>query len=147
MPAAVLTSSTRDEFLSDEAQSEGDLDLRVEVAEMRVLDRYREDHEGSLQWYWDGDIDATRSVELHGYRTDADGNFDEAASDDELVRRLRIVIASVVEWTIRQDEVRLISRERVGQKSATYRDAPRLPSSVFHPLRHYDETDVVGGLL
>lgn len=142
----ILTSSQYDELLSDEAQSEGDIDLRVEVAELLVVDRYRTSRKGSLEWYYDGQLDSSGTVKLAGYREDDTGTFDAQASDEDLTRRLRIVIAKVVEWILQRDELEALESESVGQKSAAYADLPKLPSRLFRLLKPYDDREPIGGL-
>jgi hypothetical protein len=141
----ILTQSQYDELLSDEVQSEGDVDLRVETAEKRVVDHYRRDREGSLDWYYAGELDPTASVRLVGYRED-NGTFDAQASDEDLTRRLRIVIAKVVEWTYQRDDIEHIQREMKGQSSVSYADLPQLPSRLFRLLDPYDESEPVSGI-
>lgn len=140
----ILTDAHYD-LLSAEARDAGDIDQRVELAEMRVVDRYREDRRGSLAWYFDGKIDPTLRVRLWGVVTDDEGRIDTAESDDELLRRLRLVIASVVEWELQRDDIEHLQREMKGQSSASYADLPALPSRLFRPLDQYDETPTVGG--
>jgi hypothetical protein len=142
----ILTQEKQVELLSDEVQSEADIDLRVEIAEMRVVDRYRRDREGSLDWYYAGELDPTATVRLVGYREDEDNVFDAQASDEDLTRRLRIVIAKVVEWTHQREDIEHIQREMKGQSSVSYTDLPQLPARLFRLLDPYDESEPVSGI-
>ena len=136
----ILTSSYYD-LLDDETQSRDDVDQRVELAEYKVVGRYREGREGSLQWYWEGALDPTQNVHLWGWEEDSSGDFDASASDDELVRRLRLVIAAVTDWSLEYEQRAQLGSEGVGARSVSYADAPTIPSRLFRPLAPYDETE------
>lgn len=132
-------------LLSEQARSQKNIRTRVELAEIRVLGRYKEDHDGALDWYFEGRLDPSINVDLYGYREDADGNFDPQASNDELVRRLRLVVAQVVNWSVRQEQTTFLDRERVGQKAVAYSDVPEVPTRLFQPLNDYDEREPFHG--
>jgi hypothetical protein len=146
MAGEILSTSEYDEFLSDEAQSEGDIDLRVELAEIKVVDRYRESRENALAWYFEGELDPTAEVRLVGWATEPDGTVDVQRVDDELLRRLRLVIAEVVEWSLDYETHAHLDSETVGSKSVSYADAPTIPSRLFRLLRRFDEREPVSGL-
>lgn len=141
----ILTQAQYDELLSSEAQAAGDTDLRVELAEIRVIGRYREEREGALTWYYEGKVDPTLNVRLFGFREAEDGTIDLEASSQELVRSLRLVISSIVNWRYRQEETQMIDRERVGQKAVAYGDVEEVPSRLFQPLDEYDERQPFSG--
>ncbi|AUO79090.1 hypothetical protein [Salinibacter phage M8CR30-4] len=143
--AEILSQSAQDELLSSKAQAAGDLAVRVELAEIRVLGRYKEDRDAALDWYFEGRLDPSINVDLYGYREDEDGNFDPEASNDELVRRLRLVVAQVVNWSVRQEQTTFLDRERVGQKAVAYSDVPEVPTRLFQPLNDYDEREPFHG--
>jgi len=132
-------------LLSEQARSQKDIRKRVELAEIRVLGRYKEDRDAALDWYFEGRLDPSINVDLYGYREDANGNFDPEASNDELVRRLRLVVAQVVNWSVRQEQTTFLDRERVGQKAVAYSDVPEVPTRLFQPLNDYDEREPFHG--
>ena len=96
--ADILTSTDYDDFLSDEVQNRSDLDLLVDRAEIRVVDRYRNTRpltENTLRFdAFDGDPGV---VMLYGWAEDSNGNPDTTEMPTELVKRLRLVIATIVE--------------------------------------------------
>jgi len=144
--AEILTQSAQDDLLTSEAKATENLAVKVERAEIRVLGRYKEDREDSLAWYYDGELDPSSTVKLAGYVEADDGTIDTQASDDELVRRLRLVVASVVNWGVREEQTTFLDRERVGQKAVAYSDVATLPTRLFQPLREFDESEPISGL-
>jgi hypothetical protein len=134
----ILTSSQYDELLSDDVRNLSDLDVRVEKAEYRVLNKYRQRHGVDAPLRFDSEVPGL--VMLSGYATDDNGDPDTAAMDDELLRRLRLVIADVVEWRYDYEQIEDIDSEAVGERSATYSDVPELPSRLFSPLDKFDHS-------
>lgn len=139
----ILTSSDYDTFLSDDVQSQSDIDLRVDRAEWAVVDRYRahEEDDSLLR----SDAFEPQPVMLEGWEEDADGNPDTSAMDDDLVQRLRAVIADVVEHTLAREDQKGVKSTSQGSRSVSYEDMASLPSYLFRPLRQYDMTEPVSG--
>jgi len=133
-------------LLSEEARSQEDIRKRIDLAEIKVVDRYRESRENALAWYFEGELDPTAEVRLVGWATESDGTVDVQRVDDELLRRLRLVIAEVVEWSLQYEETEMLDSESVGSKSVSYADAPTIPTRLFRPLRRFDEREPVSGL-
>jgi len=140
----LLPTSEYDTFLPDEVQQADRLDLRVEKAEMVVVGRYRDRAAASsTPMYF---TDTTRDiVELRGWREADDGTPDTEAMPDDLVRRLRIVVADVVEWQLDYEDKAGITRVNQGSRSVTY-DLSALPSRLFQPLEKYDTREPFSGL-
>jgi len=133
----ILTSSEWDTWLTDDVQSQSDLDLRVWRAEQKVIQRYTEHEPGSA----DAVREDTRStwVQLLDWEEDANGDPDVAAMPEDLVTALRDSIARIVtHWHEAPDGD--IKSKSVGSRSVTYDDqADALPRSVYRPLRPYDD--------
>jgi len=138
--ADILTSDHFD-LLSDEARERSDLQILVEQAEIKVIDRYREVRPDSG---FDYDIDGDpleHDVQLDGWREDDQDRPDTDAMDDDLVRRLRLEIAKLVNhWVdIPDDYVESVSE---GDRSVSYREIDEVPDDFGSLLRRYDERDV-----
>jgi len=145
----ILTDDTWSEYLSDEAQKASRLRIRVDVAEARVVDRYREKaaaYDSNL--YFDESLanEGPDVVRLDGWEEESDGTPDVDAMPDKLVRHLRIVIAAVVEWRLDREQHDQVSRISQGSRSKTWdNDAPPLPSRLFRPLENFDEREPLSG--
>lgn len=137
----ILTSSHYD-LLSDEAQARSDLDALVETAEMKVIDRYREVRpDDQVEDYFGGTITG-EAIQLDGWQEDDQGNPDTEAMNSDLVRRLRLTIARVVDHEAESPDGNVSSMSQ-GDKSVNYsEDAGEMDSSVFSLLRRYDQRDV-----
>ena len=138
--ADILTSDHFD-LLSDDAQSRSDLSILVEQAEMKVIDRYREVRPGDeVEDFFGGSIEG-HAVQLDGWREKDDGTPDTAAMDDDLVRRLRLEIAGLVNhWVdIPDDYIDSVSE---GGRSVSYRETDQVSDDFGSLLRRYDERDV-----
>jgi len=131
----ILTTSAQPNYLSSEAFQADELELMVDRAERKVLGRYREHHRDSLilDAHFDNDI------RLSGYVEANDGTIDLNESDDKLIDALRAAVAAIVEfWVDKPDEAEHIESKSQGSRSVSFRQRD-LPSSVFSPLRPYDE--------
>lgn len=138
-----ILTSTHYDLLNDEVQSLSDIDLRVEQAEMILIERYRQNEAIEDPLVFDGPQGLVR---IDGWKEDSNGNPDTNEMDQDLVRRLRIVTKNIVQWIYEQEKTEKIKSENVGQKSATYRDnIPSLPSRIFRPLDKYDNRKPFGG--
>lgn len=138
----ILTSSEYSNYLSQEAQNASQLDLRVQKAEIYVITRYRAEQATPLTF----DFDATEGdVLLEGWAEDANGDPDTAAMPDDLVDRLRIVIADVVEYRLQEEDREGVQSISQGDKSRSYEKTVSLPSRLFLPLERYDEREGVTG--
>lgn len=144
--ADILTSTDYDDFLSDEVQNRSDLDLLVDRAEIRVVDRYRNTRpltENTLRFdAFDGDPGV---VMLYGWAEDSNGNPDTTEMPTELVKRLRLVIATIVERMHEHEERDGVDSLSQGDRSISYGDFPEVPTSVFQPLDKYDEREPFSG--
>lgn len=136
----ILTSDHYDDFLSDDVQQRKDLQLLVNRAEIRVVDRYRNTRpltESTLRFdAFDGDPGV---VMLHGWEEDSNGNPDTTAMDAELVNRLRLVIATVVGRMHEHQEREGVESLSQGDRSVTYGDFTEVPTAAFQPLDKYDK--------
>jgi hypothetical protein len=139
----ILPNSEYDNFLSDELQNLSDIDLRVEKAEYRVIEKYRQRHAIDAPLYFDGT--SAGIVMLDGYEENDQGEPDTAEMPDDLVRRLRIVIADVVEHARKHEQTEGIDSESLGERSASYSNLPSLPQRLFRPLDKYDHTRSITG--
>lgn len=136
----LLAGDALEEWLDGEVAADDSLRRLVRRAERKVIDRYRQKKHGS-----DPPLDSFRStahlrpVRLEGWKETDDGTPDVDAMPDDLVRRLRDVIARIVtHWANAPDsDVESVSQ---GSKSVSYsKDAGHLPRSVWEPLRPYDD--------
>jgi hypothetical protein len=138
----ILTSSEYSNYLSQEAQGASQLDLRVQKAEIYVITRYRAEQETPLTF----SFDATEGdVLLEDWEEDASGDPDVSAMDNDLVDRLRIVIADVVEYRLQEEEREGVQSVSQGDKSRSYEKTVDLPSRLFFPLEKYDQREGVTG--
>jgi hypothetical protein len=138
----ILTSSEYSNYLSQEAQGASQLDLRVQKAEIYVITRYRAEQETPLTF----SFDATEGdVLLEGWEEDASGDPDVSAMDNDLVDRLRIVIADVVEYRLQEGKREGVQSVSQGDKSRSYEKTVDLPSRLFFPLEKYDQREGVTG--
>jgi hypothetical protein len=64
---------------------------------------------------------------------------------DDLVDRLRIVIADVVEYRLQEEEREGVQSVSQGDKSRSYEKTVDLPSRLFFPLEKYDQREGVTG--
>ncbi|MCS3707186.1 hypothetical protein GGP62_002173 [Salinibacter ruber] len=140
---------TRDvwpEYLSEEAMREDPTETMrlAEEAERRVIGRYREvsartDDPLAFDTY--GDV-YHGDVQLDGFaEKDSSEQIDLEESDERLLDALRAAVANVIEWHAgRPDEAEHISRLDQGERRVDFRDKD-LPSSVFSPLRPFDDRD------
>lgn len=148
----LLTHSHLGKYLRDDVVqtfSEGRLSVLIDRAEMRVVSRYREEAAlADSSMYFDDPLGAETSpgiVQLRGWAETDDGTPDVDAMPDELVKRLRMVVAAVVEWRYDQEDTERIESESVGGRSVSYRDTPTVPSRLFTPLDKYDERHPFSG--
>jgi hypothetical protein len=160
----ILTQDVQDRYLTDKALNSSDLTLLIERAEVQTINRYRETRpEGRFQIEGiDGEV-LEDDVQLEGFvGPSGDGTgmmgmgplyphnspavdinvIDIGASDDRLVRALRATVARIVEfWVDRPDQAAHVARLDQGERRVDFRDKD-LPSSVYAPLRRFDERDV-----
>jgi hypothetical protein len=148
----ILTQDHFSEYLRDglvQALADNRLHLRIDHAEMRVVSRYREEAAlADSSMYFDDPLGAETSpgiVQLRGWAETDDGTPDVDAMPDELVKRLRMVIAAVVEWRYDQEDTERIESESKGSVSVSYRDSPSVPTRLFTPLDKYDERHPFSG--
>jgi len=147
--AEILTTTSQEELLSGETLTRDDLPRRVERAEARVVGRYREKsalREGPL--YFTEPLGSETSpgvVQLRGWAEADDGTPDTNTMPDGLVRRLRLVIADVVEHELTYDETEALDSESVGSKSVSFKDLDDMPTRLFQPLDKYDTRAPLGG--
>jgi len=140
--SSILTGGSVTELLSEEALDRADIKARIERAEMRVVGRYRE--KSALRdspLFFDEPIGAETSpgiVQLRGWAETDSGEPDIEAMPDGLVRRLRVVIAQVVQWGVKREETEQVDSESIGSKSTSYKDLQDLPTRLFQPLDKYD---------
>jgi hypothetical protein len=138
----ILTSSEYSNYLSQEAQGASQLDQRVQKAEIYVITRYRAEQETPLTF----SFDATEGdVLLEDWEEDASGDPDVPAMPDDLVDRLRIVIADVVEYRLQEEEREGVQSVSQGDKSRSYEKTVDLPSRLFFPLEKYDQREGITG--
>jgi len=138
----ILTSSEYSNYLGQEAQNASQLDLRVQKAEIYVITRYRAERETPLTF----DFDATDGeVLLEGWEEADDGTPQPSEMPDDLVDRLRIVIADVVEYRLREEEREGIQSVSQGDRSKSYEKTVNLPSRLFQPLERYDQREGITG--
>jgi len=136
----ILIPSEFDTWLSDAVQSQSDLELTVYRAEEKVIDRYREEGpDDELVTATGADTFETAVVMLDGWEEDSNGDPLVDQMPDKLVTALRDSISRVVtHWHDAPD--RDVQSKSVGSRSVTYRDqADKLPRSVYHPLRPFDD--------
>lgn len=145
----ILTDGSAVELLSEEALGRADIQRRVERAEMRVVGRYREKaalRESPL--YFTEPLGSETSpgiVQLRGWAETDSGKPDTDAMPNGLVRRLRVVIAEVIQWEVDRDETAHLDSESVGSKSVSYADTEDVPSRLFQPLDKYDTRAPING--
>lgn len=133
----ILTSDTHDDWLSDDVQSDENLERTVDRAEQKVIDRYRERTRGPAGALWGPTQEVV--VQLVGWEEAEDGTPDIGAMPEDLVRRLRDCIARIVTHWV-QSPSGDVQRKMVGSRSVTYdKDAGGLPHSAYAPLRPYDD--------
>lgn len=133
MASTILPSGEYNNFFDDTPS-----DLRVEKAEMMVIEKYREDVGVDSPMNFSGT--SAGVVKLSGYEEDSNGDPDVQAMPDDLVRRLRIVISDVVKWDRKHEEQEALDSRSVGKESKSYGSNPSLPSRLFRPLDKYDHT-------
>jgi hypothetical protein len=132
-------------LLSDEAQTRSDLDDLIQKAEWHVVDRYREVRpaQGYHRPVLDGSAEAGMgAVQLRGWAEGADGKPDTAEMDAGLLRRLRIVIATLVDAWVEADRPTGIQSVTQGARRVTYFDpsqTPDVPAGLYRPLRPFDD--------
>lgn len=139
MTPQILTSDEQPDFLSEEAQNASRLDLMVVRAENKILDRYREVRPDEQVADYFGESIEGPTVQLHGWLEEEQDNPDLDAMEDELVFALRDATARIVEFWVSKPDQHVESRSQ-GARSASFRDKD-LPSSVYAPLRPYDERE------
>jgi hypothetical protein len=138
----ILTDDVVTKYLPDSITGRDDLDQRVRKAEMYVITRYRAEREAALTF----DFDATEGeVLLEGWEETEDGTPDVSAMPDDLLDRLRIVIADVVEYRLQEEEREGVQSVSQGDKSRSYEKTVSLPSRLFVPLEKYDQREGVTG--
>jgi hypothetical protein len=161
----ILTQDVQDDYLTNEALNSSDLTLLIERAEVKTINRYRETRpEGRFQIEGIDGEPLEEDVQLDGFVEPSGGGagmmgigplyphnspestgpkiIDLQASDERLVRALRATVARIVEfWVDKPDEAEHISRLDQGERRVDFRDKD-LPSSVYAPLRRFDQRDV-----
>jgi len=115
----------------------------AEQAERTVLDRYRETRpDGRFQIEGIDGEPLEEDVQLDGFVEDDQDNIDLDRTADALLDALRATVGAIVDWHLdRPDEAEHIEERSQGDRSVTFRDED-LPSSVYQPLRRFDERDV-----
>mgnify|MGYP000261684435 CR=1 FL=1 len=146
----IFTASAFSQYLSDEVQSADRLPMRAEIAEARVVHRYREQAAAyDSEMFFDEPLTAEGNpgvVRLNGWEETEDGTPDVEAMDDDLVRRLRIVIAQVMEWRYEHEAREGVESKSQGSRSVSYDTSePSLPTRLFQPLQKYDEREPFSG--
>lgn len=132
----ILTASSQTDYLTDEAYQHSELELLIQKAERKVLNRYREVAGRSDDLILEDHYDS--GIRLDGYVEADDETIDLQESDAALVDSLRAAVANIVEfWVDKPDEAEHVSRRVQGDRTVEFRDAA-LPSSVFAPLRSWD---------
>ena len=146
---SIFTGGSASGLLSEEALDRADIKARIERAEMRVVGRYRE--KSALRdspLFFDEPIGAETSpgiVQLRGWAETDSGKPDIEAMPDGLVKRLRVVVAQVVEWSIKREDTEEVASESVGSKSVSFKDLDDMPTRLFQPLDKYDTRAPLGG--
>lgn len=130
----ILTTDVQPQYLTDEAFNADELELIVDRAERKVVDRYREIDARSDDLVRDVHYDA--DVRLDGWAETDEGDPDVDAMDDGLLDALRTTIALVVEHVADKPDEH-VSRLRQGERTVEFRDKD-LPSNVYRPLDRFD---------
>jgi hypothetical protein len=135
----ILVSDAQPDYLTSEAQNADELELMIDRAERKVLNRYREvgpARDLILDVHYDSDI------QLDGYVEDDQGNPDLQEMDAGLLDALRAAIAAIVEFEVdRPDEAEHVDSMSQGDRQVSFKDKS-LPSSVFSPLRSFGRRSV-----
>jgi len=138
----ILTDDAVTTYLPDSITSRDDLDQRVRKAEIYVITRYRAEREAALTF----DFDATEGeVLLEGWAETNDGTPQPSEMPDDLVDRLRIVIADVVEYRLQEEDREGLQSVSQGDRSKSYEKTVSLPSRLFQPLERYDQREGITG--
>jgi hypothetical protein len=135
-----LLTADHYDLLPAEAQTRADLEILVERAEMRWIDRYREVRPSrvveSLDTYDYDRLPSDKDVQLAGWaevtqeQIDAGTNPDGTelgdpninTMDSDLLRRLRLAIVMQVQIWIEEEDAEGIQSIRQGDRSVTYLD-------------------------
>jgi hypothetical protein len=129
-------------YLSDEAREAGRTQVRIEKAEAYVITRYRAEREAALTF----DFDATEGeVLLEGWEELDDGTPDPDAMPDQLVDRLAMVTADVVEYRLKEEDREGLQSVSQGGRSKSFEETVDLPSRLFMPLERFDQREGVTG--
>ena len=138
--ASILTSQHYDDFLSDEAQSAGDLDARVDVAEMSAVETFRDEYATVGVRYFENST--AGAVTLDGWATDDSGNPDPTEMPEDLVFLLRQYIADIVEHELEAEEQSGVDSVSQGDRSVSYSGDPDLSSRALRVLEsRYDYSE------
>jgi len=138
----ILTDDAVTKYLPGSITGRDDLDRRVRKAEMYVITRYRAERETALTF----DFDATEGdVLLEGWEETDDGTPQPSEMPDDLVERLRIVIADVVEYRLQEEDREGVQSVSQGDRSVSYEKTVSLPSRLFQPLERYDQREGITG--
>lgn len=140
----ILTPDSQSSYLSEDAYNADGLDELINEAETRVVDRFRGRYIDAPLTFDDAGV-VPDTVLLYGWEEDDQGTPDIGAMPDELVHRLRMVIANVVEHWLDREDTKKYRREAAGSKRFFYRDLPSTPSEAFQPLEPYDQSEPIGG--
>mgnify|MGYP000647889191 CR=1 FL=1 len=117
-------------------------DRIVDRAERTIIERYREidacckpDY---IDDYFNGDL-SRGTVQLSGWREEADGTPDVDAMPDRLVDALRDAIARLVEHRLTAPERGVVSESRGGRSRSYASRSSGVPPPVYAPLRPFDD--------
>jgi len=138
----ILSPSYYGDLLSDAIRDRSDLDEIVEKAEYYVVDRYRAHSRTTYGLRFAGH---PFPVMLDGWAETDNGNPDTGAMPQDLVRRLRIVIADVVAWRIKLEQQEGMESISQGSESVSFSELDQLPSRLFRPLDKYDDSEPFSG--
>jgi hypothetical protein len=134
--STLLSPDQYDPFLPEDLRAAPRIDHHVGRAEQIVLDRYREPAYTPMAFRFSQTADAP--VQLDGYAETASGTPDPDSMDDGLLFALRTVIAAVVQRELTAPDTD-VKRYRQGEREVEYMQRAERPSSLYAPLRRYDQ--------
>jgi hypothetical protein len=133
-PALLPYSASANYFDDEEARND---DRVIAAAETYLISRYEETADTPLSF--DLGNRESRVVHLDGWTTGEDGRPDTTEMPDELVHRLRLVVADLTRHFRQHEDQKGIERLRQGEREVYFRDLPRVPTRLFAPLRPFDQ--------
>jgi hypothetical protein len=154
----ILTSDVRADFLKREPSDYPRLDLLVERAEMRWIDRYREVRPEGAPYDYDLDGEpAHQDIQLRGWEEVTQEQIDDGTApdgtevgdpnvntmDSGLLRRLRMAIAMQVDIWAEEEASEGIKSISQGDRSVTYLDPDETDpeAEIAALLRPFDERE------